>query len=99
MGSSSRGAQLWELQLPLEISGVYLNEASRRVRRIGSVLLILAITDVSSTMLSEMELFSQYSAVAYCNDTYTSVPTLLSCSTGNCPVVEASNATTTSIFR
>jgi hypothetical protein len=34
--------------------------------------------------------FSQYSAVAYCNATYTSVGAPLTCATGNCPLVEAS---------
>lgn len=54
--------------------------------------------DVSIDTLSNMKLFSQYSAAAYCNTTYAAVGVPIVCATGNCPMVEAANATTMSIF-
>ncbi|RAL08914.1 lipase family protein [Aspergillus homomorphus CBS 101889] len=42
---------------------------------------------VSTALLDKMELFSQYSAAAYCSSNINSASTALSCSTDNCPLV------------
>lgn len=52
------------------------------------------ILDVSSALVADMTLFSQYSAATHCSavDTGT-VGTLITCASGNCPLVEAAGAT------
>jgi hypothetical protein len=45
------------------------------------------------TMINNFELYSQYSAAAYCVDNNDSPSTQIKCSQGNCPLVEAANAT------
>ncbi|PWY89352.1 triacylglycerol lipase B [Aspergillus heteromorphus CBS 117.55] len=49
--------------------------------------------DVSTAVLDKMDLFAQYSAAAYCSSNIDSESTTLTCSVGNCPLVEAADAT------
>ena len=50
--------------------------------------------DVSSGTLQEMTLYAQYAAAAYCTSNVNSTGTKLTCSTGNCPEVQAANTET-----
>lgn len=47
--------------------------------------------DVSSSLLNNLDLFAQYSAAAYCDENLNSTGTKLTCSVGNCPLVEAAS--------
>ncbi|GIJ85201.1 hypothetical protein Asppvi_004057 [Aspergillus pseudoviridinutans] len=58
----------------------------------------LAERAVSSSVLQELSLFAQYSAAAYCSNNINSTGTKLTCSAGNCPLVEAANTKTLSEF-
>ncbi|PYI01548.1 lipase 2 [Aspergillus sclerotiicarbonarius CBS 121057] len=54
--------------------------------------------DISSDLLDKIDLFAQYSAAAYCKSNIESTSTTLTCSVGNCPLVEAAGATTLDEF-
>lgn len=55
---------------------------------------MLIQADVSADLLARLNLFEQYSAAAYCpSNNDASAGTLITCSTGNCPLVEAAGAT------
>lgn len=59
----------------------------------------LAMPGISTSLLANMDLFSQYSAAAYCNAVTTgSVGTTITCTTNNCPLVEAGGATVLGSF-
>ncbi|RHZ54512.1 lipase family protein [Aspergillus thermomutatus] len=58
----------------------------------------LAERAVSSSVLQELSLFAQYSAASYCTNNINSTGTKLTCSAGNCPLVEAANTKTLSEF-
>jgi hypothetical protein len=53
---------------------------------------------VSTSLLSNLEFFSQYSAAAYCLDNNNSPNTKVTCPQGNCARVEAANTNTLSEF-
>lgn len=53
---------------------------------------------VSSSVLQNLSLFAQYSAASYCTNNINSTGTKLTCSSGNCPLVEAANTKTLSEF-
>jgi triacylglycerol lipase len=53
---------------------------------------------VSSSVLQKLSLFAQYSAASYCTNNINSTGTKLTCSAGNCPLVEAANTKTLSEF-
>ncbi|KKK19637.1 hypothetical protein P175DRAFT_0434816 [Aspergillus ochraceoroseus IBT 24754] len=48
---------------------------------------------VSSSLLDKLDLFAQYSAAAYCSSNFNSETTTLSCSAGNCPLVQSADPT------
>ncbi|KAJ5566745.1 uncharacterized protein N7459_010127 [Penicillium hispanicum] len=50
--------------------------------------------DVSSDVLSDLTLYAQYSAAAYCTTNFNSTGTALSCSTDNCPEVQSADTLT-----
>ncbi|CAI7600516.1 unnamed protein product [Penicillium glandicola] len=52
--------------------------------------------DVSTDVLGQLSLFSQYAAASYCTNNNNSTGDSLSCAEGNCPLVEA--ADTTSLY-
>ena len=54
--------------------------------------------DITSAVLDKIDLFAQYSAAAYCSSNIESTSTTLTCSVGNCPLVEAAGATTIDEF-
>ncbi|KAB8274785.1 Alpha/Beta hydrolase protein [Aspergillus minisclerotigenes] len=54
--------------------------------------------DVSSSLLNNLDLFAQYSAAAYCDENLNSTGTKLTCSVGNCPLVEAASTQTLDEF-
>ena len=55
---------------------------------------VLIQADVSAALLARLNLFEQYSAAAYCpSNNDAPAGTLITCSTGNCPLVEAAGAT------
>ncbi|RAL03111.1 lipase family protein [Aspergillus ibericus CBS 121593] len=54
--------------------------------------------DITSALLDKIDLFAQYSAAAYCSSNIESTGTTLTCSVGNCPLVEAAGATTIDEF-
>ncbi|KAL8853368.1 MAG: hypothetical protein Q9221_001844 [Calogaya cf. arnoldii] len=54
--------------------------------------------EISSDLFATFQLISQYAAVTYCPGNNDSPNTLLSCPSGNCPLVESANATTLSEF-
>lgn len=58
----------------------------------------LIYSDISSTVLDNIDLFAQYSAAAYCSSNIESTGTTLTCDVGNCPLVEAAGATTIDEF-
>jgi hypothetical protein len=51
-------------------------------------------TGISEALLREFYLMSQYAAAAYCPGNLNSPGTQVTCPVGNCPLVEAANATT-----
>ncbi|KAI9845660.1 MAG: hypothetical protein M1837_004634 [Sclerophora amabilis] len=53
---------------------------------------------ISEDLLSKFELFSQYAGASYCTSNNDSPNTKVACHSGNCPLVEAANATTTTEF-
>ncbi|KAL1850239.1 hypothetical protein Plec18167_007344 [Paecilomyces lecythidis] len=55
--------------------------------------------DVSSDLLDQFNLFEQYAAAAYCSENFNSTGTKLSCSAGNCPLVEAADTETLDEFQ
>ncbi|KAL8906649.1 MAG: hypothetical protein Q9207_001903 [Kuettlingeria erythrocarpa] len=55
-------------------------------------------TGISYDLLDTFRLISQYAAATYCPDNNDSNDTLLTCPTGNCPLVEAAGAVTLSEF-
>ena len=46
---------------------------------------------VSSTVLNQLDLYAQWSAAAYCSGNTDGANTVVSCSVGNCPDVQAAN--------
>ncbi|KAI9368116.1 Alpha/Beta hydrolase protein [Aspergillus egyptiacus] len=54
--------------------------------------------DVSSEVLEQLTLFAEYSAASYCPSNLDSPGTKLTCSTGNCPTVEAADTETLAEF-
>ncbi|KAB8224531.1 hypothetical protein BDV33DRAFT_233451 [Aspergillus novoparasiticus] len=54
--------------------------------------------DVSSSLLNNLDLLAQYSAAAYCSENLNSTGTKLTCSVGNCPLVEAASTQTLDEF-
>ncbi|KAK0640348.1 Mono- and diacylglycerol lipase [Lasiodiplodia hormozganensis] len=54
--------------------------------------------DISQELFDTFQLMEQYAAAAYCPDNNDSPDTKLTCDTGNCPLVEAADATTVSEF-
>jgi hypothetical protein len=50
-----------------------------------------ALADVTTTLLDDLTLFSQYSAAAYCSSNLNSTGVAVACSVGNCPLVEAAD--------
>jgi hypothetical protein len=55
--------------------------------------------DVSQSLLNEFNLFSQYAAVAYCTaDNEASSGADITCSAGNCPLVQQADAVTVYSF-
>ncbi|PKX96483.1 lipase family protein [Aspergillus novofumigatus IBT 16806] len=59
---------------------------------------MLAERAVSSSVLQNLSLFAQYSAASYCTNNINSTGSKLTCSSGNCPLVEAANTKTLSEF-
>ncbi|EAW14911.1 lipase family protein [Aspergillus clavatus NRRL 1] len=53
---------------------------------------------VSSEILQQLTVFAQWSAASYCTDNINSPGTKLTCSAGNCPLVEAANTESLSEF-
>jgi len=51
-------------------------------------------TGISEALLRDLHLMSQYAAAAYCPGNLDSPGTQVTCPVGNCPLVEAANATT-----
>ncbi|KAL1648480.1 hypothetical protein SLS58_002235 [Diplodia intermedia] len=54
--------------------------------------------DISQDLFDTFKLMSQYAAAAYCPDNNDTPNTKVTCNTGNCPLVEAADATTVSEF-
>ncbi|KAB8068796.1 Alpha/Beta hydrolase protein [Aspergillus leporis] len=54
--------------------------------------------DVTASVLGNLDLFAQYSAAAYCLENLNSTGTELSCSVGNCALVEAASTLTIDEF-
>ncbi|KAL2220444.1 putative extracellular lipase, partial [Thermoascus aurantiacus ATCC 26904] len=54
--------------------------------------------DVSAELLQQFNLFEQYAAAAYCEENFNSTGTKLTCSAGNCPLVEAADTKTIDEF-
>ncbi|CRG84115.1 hypothetical protein PISL3812_01445 [Talaromyces islandicus] len=50
-----------------------------------------ALAEITTTLLNDLSLFSQYSAAAYCSMNLNSTGAALACSVGNCPLVEAAD--------
>ena len=50
---------------------------------------MLTTVDVSADVLQQLTLFAEYSAASYCTNNINSTGNKLSCSAGNCPMVEA----------
>lgn len=50
-----------------------------------------ALADITTSLLDDLTLFSQYSAAAYCSTNLNSTGAALACSVGNCPLVEAAD--------
>ncbi|KAH8697777.1 Alpha/Beta hydrolase protein [Talaromyces proteolyticus] len=60
----------------------------------ASALTVPVRRDVTSGLWSELNLYEQYSAAAYCPDNFNATAgTTVRCSTGNCPLVEQASAT------
>ncbi|KAI9815730.1 MAG: hypothetical protein M1827_002126 [Pycnora praestabilis] len=57
------------------------------------------VVGISPSQLANFNLFAQYSAAAYCPSNNGSPLTRVKCSKGNCPLVEAANAKTTTEFQ
>ncbi|PYH88273.1 lipase 2 [Aspergillus ellipticus CBS 707.79] len=53
---------------------------------------------VTTAVLDKLDLFAQYSAASYCASNINSSGTTLTCSVGNCPLVEATGASTIDEF-
>jgi len=54
---------------------------------------------VSADVLARLNLYEQYAAAAYCPGNNNSPNTKVTCSTGNCPLVQAANTNTVSEFQ
>lgn len=55
---------------------------------------VLTEAAVSAALLARLNLFEQYSAAAYCaNNNDSPAGTPITCSVGNCPLVQAARAT------
>lgn len=54
----------------------------------------LTVIAVSSDVLQQLELFSQYSAASYCASNIGSTGDKLTCEAGNCAVVQEAETTT-----
>jgi triacylglycerol lipase len=50
-----------------------------------------ALADITTAVLDDLTLFSQYSAAAYCSTNLNSTGVAVTCSVGNCPLVEAAD--------
>lgn len=58
----------------------------------GLAALPAALATISSALLDDLTLFSQYSAAAYCSSNLNSTDgSAVACSVGNCPLVEAAD--------
>jgi len=51
------------------------------------------VLGLSSTQLSQFELYEQYAAAAYCKDNNNQEEGSISCSSGECPEVQSAGAT------
>jgi Lipase 3 N-terminal region len=68
-------------------------------QRISAELLLIQLADVSAGVLSQLNLWEQYAAAAYCVSNNNSPGNKVSCAAGNCPLVEAATTTTTIEFQ
>ena len=57
---------------------------------------MLTTADISADALQQLNFFAEYSAASYCTNNINSTGNKLTCSAGNCPMVEA--ATTKTIY-
>ncbi|KAK2756508.1 hypothetical protein FQN54_005401 [Arachnomyces sp. PD_36] len=82
-----------------------LFQSSTRYAAAASLALLGSVTAaplqtraVEANLLEEFGFYGQYAAAAYCPGNNNSTGTKLTCSTGNCPLVEAANTTTLTEF-
>ena len=52
-------------------------------------------TAIDDSLFQDLKLMAQYASAAYCPDVYTAANTPIKCGSGNCPLVESANASTT----
>ena len=55
--------------------------------------------DISQDVFNNLVLYSQWSAAAYCVNNNNASGTAITCPTGNCPLVQATNAVATMEFQ
>lgn len=60
---------------------------------------LLELRAISSDLLATLNLYEQYAAAPYCPNNVNSVGDKLTCSAGNCPLVQADNTLTLSEFQ
>ncbi|KAI9754304.1 MAG: hypothetical protein M4579_004768 [Chaenotheca gracillima] len=68
------------------------------IAAVAAVPVELEKRSVSDQQLAQFELFSQYAGASYCTGNNDSPNTKVTCPSGNCPLVEAADATTTTEF-
>ena len=52
-------------------------------------------TAIDDTLFQDLKLMAQYASAAYCPDVYNAANTPIKCGSGNCPLVQSANASTT----
>jgi hypothetical protein len=52
-------------------------------------------TAIGDTLFQDLKLMAQYASAAYCPNNYNTANTSIKCGSGNCPLVESANASTT----
>jgi len=75
-----------------------LEARGEHTSRTSPELLLIHLSDVSAGVLSQLNLWEQYSAAAYCVSNNNSPGDKVSCTAGNCPLVEQATTTTSIEF-
>lgn len=60
--------------------------------------ILMMNSEVSPQFLQQLTLYAQFAAAAYCSSNTNSPNTTLTCSVGNCPLVEGANTKTLAEF-